>query len=76
MQQAPRWTIEQYNALNASYAEGVKTVQYSDKMVTYRSLDEMRRILDDMAKDLGLSENSSRPAQYSGRNVASYCSGK
>jgi hypothetical protein len=72
----PRWTLEQYTTLNAAYAEGVKTVQYSDKMVTYRSLEEMRRILSDMADDLGLSENAGRPAQYSGRNVGYYVSGK
>jgi|DEB0MinimDraft_12_1074336.scaffolds.fasta_scaffold215147_1 hypothetical protein len=72
----PRWTIEQYNALNAAYAEGVKTVQYSDKMVTYRSLDEMLRILNDMARDLGIGENAARPAAYAGRNVGCYVSGK
>lgn len=73
---APRWTLEQYEALNTAIAEGVKSVQYSDKMVTYRSLDEMRRILSDMADDLGLSENGGRPAAYAGRNVGYYVSGK
>lgn len=73
---APRWTLEQYNALNAAYAEGVKSVQYSDKMVTYRSLEEMRRILTDMADDLGLGENANRDAAYAGRNVGCYVSGK
>jgi len=72
----PIWTQEDYTELAKAYAQGVKTVQYSDKMVTYRSLDEMRRILSDMADALGLSENAARPAAYAGRNVGCYVSGK
>ncbi len=49
------YTIEQYNALQAAIAEGALSVRYADKSVTYRSLDEMMRILKLMATDLGLN---------------------
>lgn len=48
------FTQEQYGALNKAIAQGTLTVQYSDKTVTYRSLDEMLRIRNLMAADLGL----------------------
>lgn len=49
------YTIEQYNALQAAIAEGALSVRYADKSVTYRSLDEMMRILKLMATELGLN---------------------
>lgn len=49
------WTTEQYQKLCTSISDGVLTVRYSDKTVTYRSLDEMIRIKKMMEKDLGLS---------------------
>lgn len=49
------YTIEQYSALQAAIAEGALSVRYADKSVTYRSLDEMMRILKLMAAELGLN---------------------
>ena len=49
------FTIEQYQALQAAIAEGALSVRYADKSVTYRSLDEMIRILKLMAAELGLN---------------------
>ncbi len=46
------FTQEQYEALNKAIAQGTLTVTYSDKTVTYRSLDEMLRIRNLMAADL------------------------
>ncbi|MBS1776025.1 MAG: hypothetical protein JSS64_07065 [Bacteroidetes bacterium] len=51
----PAFTTEQYNALNAAIAQGTLTVEYGDKKVTYRSLNEMLRIRAMMAKELGVS---------------------
>ncbi|WP_236032400.1 phage head-tail joining protein [Pseudomonas schmalbachii] len=52
------YTIEQYHALEAAIADGALTVHYSgagqNKSVTYRSLDEMIRILNLMAGQLGM----------------------
>lgn len=50
----PEFTIEQYYALNKSIAQGTLTVTYGDKTVTYRSLDEMLRIRNLIAAELGL----------------------
>jgi hypothetical protein len=38
------YTVEQYTAISNAIAEGVTKVQYGDKTVEYRSLDEMLRI--------------------------------
>lgn len=53
------YTSEQYSALQAAIAEGALVVKYQDKQVTYRSLDEMLRILKLMANDLGINANPS-----------------
>lgn len=47
------FTQEQLSALEAAIAEGTLVVQYADKRVQYRSLDEMIRIRDIMKTELG-----------------------
>jgi len=42
----------QYQALCDAIAEGALEVQYSDKRIKYRSLDEMLKIKSMMQKDL------------------------
>jgi len=64
------YTIEQYNALQAAIAEGALSVRYADKSVTYRSLDEMMRILKLMATELGLNA-----CKDGGRRYASFSKG-
>ena len=54
------WTLEQLHALEKALAEGVLTVKYSDKLITYRSLDEMLRLREAMRLALGLTEKSVR----------------
>ena len=54
------WTVEQLHALEKSISEGVYVVKYSDKMITYRSLDEMLRLREAMRLALGLTEKSVR----------------
>ncbi len=49
------WTQGQLDALNAAIAEGVLTVKYRDRTVTYRSLEEMLRLQDRMQRALGLT---------------------
>lgn len=53
------FTIEQYRSLTNAIAQGTLTVEYGDKKVTYRSLDEMLRIRNLMIADLGLGDKSS-----------------
>jgi len=64
------FTIEQYQALQEAIAEGALSVRYADKSVTYRSLDEMIRILKLMANDLGLDANNG-----GGRRFTSFSKG-
>ncbi len=48
------FTQAQLDALESAIAQGALEVQYSDKRVRYRSLDEMLRLRDAMRRDLGL----------------------
>lgn len=63
------WTLQQYEALQAAIADGALTVKYADKTVTYRSLDEMIRILNMIAGALGLGTATPR------RTYASFSKG-
>lgn len=47
------YTQEQVTTLKAAIAAGTVKVEYADKKVTYRSLDEMQRILGMMETELG-----------------------
>jgi hypothetical protein len=49
------YTLTQLEELRAAIAEGVLQVRFSDgRQLTYRSLDEMRRIEKSMAQELGI----------------------
>lgn len=50
------WTIEQYNALNEAIAQGVTQVMYGNKLVIYRSVNEMLTLRNLMREELGLNE--------------------
>ena len=50
----PTYTTAQYQALSAAIALGALEVEYADKKVKYRSLNEMLQIQHAMALDLGL----------------------
>lgn len=66
-------TMENYLELRAAIMEGAQSVSYShpggNKSVTYRSLDDMWRILRFLANELGLN------AGVSGRRYASVSKG-
>ncbi len=64
------FTLEQYESLKAAVAEGALSVRYADKSVTYRSLDEMLRLLKLMATELGLNTYND-----GGRRYASFSKG-
>lgn len=46
------FTIEEYQATRRAYANGISSVSYGDKTVSYRSLAEMERILRKMEAEL------------------------
>lgn len=54
------YTLEQYEALKAALAEGAKVVRWQDKWIEYRSFDEMKKILNDMERELNLSKKTVR----------------
>lgn len=62
------YTLDQYNKLKSAIAEGVLTVKYFDKEITYRSLDDMLRILTLMKRELFPNNNN-------GRTYVSYSKG-
>lgn len=53
------YTLEQYNTLKAAVAQGALMVQYADKRVQYRSLEEMLAILKMMEQELGIGSGAS-----------------
>lgn len=50
------YTQTQLDALETAMAEGVMSVQYSDRRVTYHSLAEMERLRATMRRELGLTD--------------------
>lgn len=54
------YTIEDYRALKVAISQGAREVWYGDKRVAYRSLDEMLKILDLIANELGLNKDKNR----------------
>ena len=48
-------TQAQLDAIRASYYKGVQEVSYNGRTVKYRSLKEMKQIIDDMERQLGSS---------------------
>lgn len=49
------FTTQQIEALERAIAEGVTSVQYQDKKVTYASIDDMIKALNLMKQQLGLT---------------------
>jgi len=64
------FTFEDLHALEDAIAKGVRSVKYSDKEITYRSLDEMLKIRDLMRQCLGLNDNEDNSRGL--RRVASF----
>lgn len=51
------FTQIQLDTLDAALATGTLTVMYGNKSVTYRSIDEMLRLRNLMAAELGLTNS-------------------
>ncbi len=52
------WTVTDLAKIEAGIAQGVLSVQYTDRKVEYRSLDEMLQIRNLMRYELGISQNT------------------
>lgn len=61
------WTTDDVAILEKAIAQGTLRVQYADKLIEYRSLNDMIRTLDMIRKDLGIApKNAGRKfAQHS-----------
>lgn len=64
------YTQQHYDLLTAAIAQGALKVEYSDKKVEYRSLNDMLRIKKAMEAELGLT-----PDNNGGRKFASFSKG-
>lgn len=49
-------TQTQLDAIRAAYYKGVSEVTYKGRTVKYRSLEEMKRIIDELERELGASK--------------------
>lgn len=67
--QMTAFTEENLLALEQAIVEGVKIVEYSDKKVEYRSLDEMMRIRDLMKKKLCVDNSNTKKGLFGGRRI-------
>jgi hypothetical protein len=63
------FTVARLEALEAAIADGVTTVKYSDKEVTYRSLDEMLKVRKLMMGKLGLTKTCGAPGLFGGSRL-------
>lgn len=66
------YTQTELDALDRAIAQGALSVEYGDKKVTYRSLDDMLRTRQLMRDELGL--NGATPAN-NGRRYGSFSKG-
>lgn len=54
------FTSSDLNAINEAIASGALEVQYTDKRVKYRSLEDMIKVRNMIRQELGLTDNSKR----------------
>lgn len=52
-------TQTQLDAIKAAYYQGVMEVSYKGRTIKYRSLAEMKRIIDDLERALGTTKPNS-----------------
>ncbi len=58
------YTQAQLDALESAIAKGVTSVRYGERMITYRSLEEMNRLRDNMRAELGVSSPSGSRSRF------------
>jgi hypothetical protein len=63
------FTQEQYDQLLSAYAKGVTTVEYADQKVTYRSLKDMKALLNEIGETIGVK------SKWNGRVLTKFKSG-
>lgn len=61
--------MEKLEALESAIADGVLSVKYSDKEITYRSLDDMLKARELMRRKLGLKKSCGDAGLFGGRRI-------
>jgi hypothetical protein len=54
------WTQDDIDALKAAMSKGVKRVRYTSGETEYQSVDDMRKLLADMEREVSPESNPSR----------------
>jgi len=63
------FTVARLEALEGAIAEGVMTVRYSDKEVTYRSMSEMLQARDLIRRALGIKKTCGGRGLFGGVRI-------
>lgn len=63
------WTSEELAALEAAMAQGVRRVEYNDRTVEYRSLNEMKELRELIRRSLGLVKRGGRVLCRSSKGI-------
>lgn len=63
------FTVENLMALEKAMVDGVKRVKYADKEIEYRSLDEIKDLINEMRKALGMLKGCGKRGLFGGRRV-------
>lgn len=71
-----KYTIVQYNALIEAMTSGASKVQYGDKTVEYRSLDDMIRLRIDMERCLFPQNNTNNGKTYASFSKGTFKNGR
>lgn len=56
------YTLDDINALKSAIATGARAVQYSDRRVEYRSLNDMQKTLDIMQAEVNGTTSTTKSA--------------
>lgn len=71
-----KFTIEQYKILVDAIASGASKVQYGDKTVEYRSLDDMTRLRIEMERCLFPQKNNNNGKTYASFSKGTFRNGR
>jgi len=63
-------TREKLEAIEDAYYQGVLSLEYGDKKLTYRSAEKMKQIINEMRRSLGLSTGSTRKYYETGKGLS------
>lgn len=63
------FTLEKLKLLEDAVSDGVKRIKYQDKEIEYRSLDEMKDIINGMRKALGTGKKGGQRGLFGGRRI-------